>query len=350
LRYPNPAIITFIFSAVVVCLSLVSASSWAQAAVTQGNMPPAKPSAVSAASAKPASDEDWSTPLLTGSKLHVEDTVIGETDKFPEFTRQILRVQWRTGDPIDLYIMRPSGVEKPPVILYLYGYPSETDRFRDNRYGERVTRDGFVAVGFVSALTGHRYHDRPMKKWFVSELQESLAASAHDVQMVLNYLATRKDLDMGHVGMVATGSGATIAILAAAADPRIQAIDLLDPWGEWPDWMAKSGVIQENERPDYMKPEFLARVAPLDTLHWLPKLQSRKVRLQEVLDDTGAPPAARQKIEEALPSSAEEIKYKDTGALLKASSGGRFFDWIKEQVAPPKTAQSKEAASAAARK
>jgi hypothetical protein len=39
--------------------------------------------------------------------------------------------------------------------------------------------------GFVSALTGHRYHDRPMKEWFLSELQECLAV-AHDVQLVLN--------------------------------------------------------------------------------------------------------------------------------------------------------------------
>ena len=36
------------------------------------------------------------------------------------------------------------------------------------------------------------------------------------------------------------GSGAAIAILAAAIDPRLKALDLVDPWGDWPDWLAKS--------------------------------------------------------------------------------------------------------------
>src|SRR5208337_4932272 len=106
----------------------------------------------------------------------------------PQFTRQVLRVMWRPGDPIDLYIIKPVGVKKPPVILYLFDYPTENDHYRRNEFCRLLTKEGFAAVGFVPALTGQRYHDRPMKEWFVSELKESLAASAHDVQMVLNYL------------------------------------------------------------------------------------------------------------------------------------------------------------------
>jgi len=145
-----------------------------------------------------------------------------------------LQVQWRASDPIDLYVMKPKGVSKPPVILYLYGYPTDTDIFKNDDCDALVTRDGFAAVGFVSALTGHRYRNRPMKEWFLSELQESVATSAHDVQMVLNYLASRGDLDMNRVGMFAQGSGASIAILATAVDPRIKVLEALDPWGDWP--------------------------------------------------------------------------------------------------------------------
>ena len=67
----------------------------------------------------------------------------------------------------------------------MYGYPSDLDRFQKPELQELLTRDGVAAVGFLSALTGGRYHNRPMKQWFLSELQESLAVSAHDVQMVL---------------------------------------------------------------------------------------------------------------------------------------------------------------------
>ena len=183
--------------------------------------------------------EDWTSPALTGSHL-LPVRPLEFINDYPGYTQELLQVQWRSGDPIDLYVMKPKGVKKPPVILYLYGYPTDTDIFKRDDYQELVTRNGVAAVGFVSALTGHRYHDRPLKQWFLSELQECLATSAHDVQMVVNYLAARGDLDMERVGMFAQGSGASIAILASAADPRIKVLDVLDPWGDWPTWMATS--------------------------------------------------------------------------------------------------------------
>jgi hypothetical protein len=281
--------------------------------------------------------ESWSSLSLAGSDLRAAQPLLGEKDEFPDFTRELIQVQWRQGDPIDLYVIRPRGLkkvaEKPPVILYLYSYPSETKRFQDNGYCQRVTQDGFAAVGFVSALTGHRYHDRPMKKWFVSELPEALVTSVHDVQMILNYLSTRDDLDMSKVGMFGQGSGATIAILAATVEPRIKVLDLLDPWGDWDEWMAKSSLIPEAERADYLKPEFLKQVAPLDPVLWLPQLKSLPIRLQEVNDDPITPEVCRQRIEAAAPRSAEVARFGDTRALYNASGGGRLFQWIKQHVA-----------------
>jgi dienelactone hydrolase len=178
--------------------------------------------------------EDWTSPALGSGQLKAVQPLAGFVDDHPRYTVELLQVQWRASDPIDLYVMKPKGVSKPPVILYLYGYPTDTDIFKNDDCDALVTRDGFAAVGFVSALTGHRYRNRPMKEWFLSELQESVATSAHDVQMVLNYLASRGDLDMNRVGMFAQGSGASIAILATAVDPRIKVLEALDPWGDWP--------------------------------------------------------------------------------------------------------------------
>src|SRR5579872_3972884 len=172
--------------------------------------------------ASSATSEDLSSLSLTSSKLHPSPPLLGEKDNYPDFTRELLQVQWRSGDPLDLYVILPKGVKNPPVILYLYSYPSDTDTFRDQGFCKLVTRNGFAAIGFVSALTGHRYHDRPMREWFISELHESLVSSVHDVQMILNYAATRGDLDMNHVGMFGEGSGATIALLTATVEPRIK--------------------------------------------------------------------------------------------------------------------------------
>jgi hypothetical protein len=287
---------------------------------------------LSSDSLKPKMLEDWTTPLLKGSDLRATPPIVGEIDVQSGFTRELTRVQWRPADPIDLYIIKPAGVKKPPVILYLYSYPFENDRFLKSDFCRFLTQNGVAAVGFASALTGQRYHDVPMTEWFVSELAQSLATSAHDVQMIVNYLATRNDLDVAHVGMFGDGSGATIAILAASVDPRIQTLDLLDPWGDWPDWIAKSTLIPEKERPALLKPDFLTAAAPLDPIKWLPLLKTQKVRIQHVNSVTVTPAEARQKLEGAAPAHVQILRYNDTNAFLKTVSGGRGLDWIKDQL------------------
>ncbi len=275
--------------------------------------------------------EDWTSPALTSSHLMPTQPLEFIND-YPHYTMDLLRVQWRWGDPIDLYVIKPKGVKKPPVILYLYGYPTDTELFRREDYQELVTRNGVAAVGFVSALTGQRYHDRPLKQWFLSELQECLAASAHDVQMVLNYLSTRGDLDMDRVGMFAQGSGASIAILASAVDPRIKVLEALDPWGDWPAWMATSPFVPADERPQCVKPDFLKKVAALEPVDWLPKIQPRRFRLDDELFDTNTPKAAKEKLRAAVPAGSSVMLYKNMDEFKAAFEDGKNLQWIQLEL------------------
>jgi hypothetical protein len=144
--------------------------------------------------------------------------------------------------------------------------------------------------------------------------------------------------------MFGDGSGATIAILAAAADPRVKTLDLVDPWGDWPDWIAKSTRIPEKERSDFLKPEWLAGVAPLDPVKWLPDLKTQKVRIQFVKTVGITPFEAQQKMEAAAPANAQIVHYDDSAAFASSNSGGKGFDWIKHQMQPG-TVQQYRAAS-----
>ncbi|WP_158790373.1 S9 family peptidase [Granulicella sp. L60] len=291
--------------------------------------------ALDATSSQSVTHEPWDVLSTADMTLKPEPPIVGEKVSLPGFTRELLRVEWRKGDPIDLYVIRPVNVAHPPVVLYLYSFPSESERFLNNAFCRMLTKDGYAAVGFVSALTGPRYHDRPVKEWFISELQESLGTSVHDVQMVLNYLSTRGDLDMNRVGMFGQGSGGTIAILAGAADPRIKAIDVMDPWGDWPDFLAKSLIVPESERASYLKPEFLARVAPLDPVRWIPQLKTRPIRLQEALFNPLVPDSARKQIETAAPVGVELAQYRDTKEYSeKVSANGKMLDWLHTKLQP----------------
>ena len=275
--------------------------------------------------------EDWTSPAMSTSHLKPARPLEFVTDR-PRLTVELVRLQWRPADPIDVYVMKPKGIKKPPVIIYLYGYPTDTDIFRRDEYEDLVTKNGVAAVGFVSALTGHRYHDRPMKEWFLSELQQSLTTSAHDVQMVLNYLTSRGDLDMDRVGMFTQGSGASIAVLASAVDPRIKVLEALDPWGSWPTWLADSRFVPEDERADFMKPEFLKKVAPLDPVDWLPTIQAKKFRLDQELFDADTPPPARDKLRAAVPPGSRVETYKSMDEFKAAFEHGENLEWIQREL------------------
>ena len=282
--------------------------------------------------------EDYAKLTLEGSDLKAATPLAGGHEENADFVRDLYQVQWRAGDPIDLYIIRPAKVKNPPVVVYLYGFPTDSSRFLNAGYCRRVVHNGSAAVGFVSALTGDRATNRPMKQWFISELPQSLSMSVHDVQMVLNYLQTRNDLDLKHVGIFGEGSGGAIAVLAAAADPRIKAIDLIDPWGDWPNFLAKSTLIPESERPDYVKPAFLKKLETLEPTRYLPDLKDRSIRLQLVEEGKAAPDVpvvkAPDEIEQAMPTNAKVIHYKTNVDFYTATSGGRLFEWISNQLKP----------------
>lgn len=277
--------------------------------------------------------EDWSSLQIGTSKLIPEPPVASDVDVQARFTRQLVVVQWRPGDPIDLWIAKPKGVKNPPVVLYLYGYKEDTERFRDDAWCDRVTSGGVAAVGFVSALTTQRFHDRPMQQWFVSELQESLGSTVHDVKFILDYLASRGDMDMTRVGMFGQGSGGAIAVDAAAADPRIKAIDLLEPWGDWPHFLATSVIMQDDpdNKRKYSTPEFLKKVAPLDPVKWLPQL-TIPIRIQEVRDDAAVPMESKEALKRAAPKQTEVRRFESKMAMFQVERGGILFSWVKDRL------------------
>jgi cephalosporin-C deacetylase-like acetyl esterase len=295
--------------------------------------------------------ENWGVldDLKTGLQPPSVDAV--QRDEQPDYVRELIRVQWRHADPIDLWIIRPKVIGKVPGILYLYNYTDLGERFQDNGWCKRASADGFAAVGFTSALSTNRFHGRPMKQWFVSELQESLGGSVHDVQLILNYLAARGDMDMNHVGMFGMGSGATIAILAAHADPRIKALDLLDPWGDWPDWLKSSPVVPDTERPKYLSSQFLRSVAALDPLDYLPSLKTPSFRLQVTLSDPATPDIAKGRLAKAVPEQTRIVKYTNAEDLLKAWKTSGLSGWIKQQMRSqkPKEAAMRQEGSTNAR-
>jgi len=286
--------------------------------------------------------EDWTTIDLAKSGLPLTPPGAMPLDSVTlpgGCRRELLRLQWRPSDPIDLYVIRPASSSKLPVALFLYNYISDASVFQEERWCTRAVENGFAVAGFPSPLSWTRLHaPRPMKQWFVSELQESLATSTHDVQMVLNYLQSRNDLDLHRVAVFGQGSGGAIAILAAAADPRITVLDLMDPWGDWPDWLKYSAQVPEEERATYLKPEFLEKVSGLDPVDYLSQIKGKSIRIQQILADPVTPELAKDKIATAAgPANGIVNRYPTGAAEAEALGRNGILGWIGDQLHAPRT-------------
>lgn len=281
--------------------------------------------------------EDFSSLTLKGSAFFPLPPVLGQKDdnpKFP-FIRERWQMMWRPADSFDLFVCKPRGSSgKLPVILYLYTSPGTTDRFKSDDWCMTMTAEGFAAVGFLSAYTGARLDMRSPAATFFTDFQESLASSVHDVQLILDYLATREDLDMTRVGMYGQGSGGTIAILASSVDKRIRAVDALTPWGDWPSFFAQSRYVAADKRAKFLAPEFQAKIAALDPLKVLPKVQARSLRIDDVRKSGPMSDASQERMEAAAPPSSIIYQYGDPAALVPHASAGALFAWLKTELQP----------------
>src|SRR5580765_3192690 len=97
------------------------------------------PAALAQFSSPSPSAEDITSISLASSQLYPDPPELVEKDVEPEYISEWIKVQWRSDDPIYLYVVRPAKVPKPPVVIYLYDYPAETDIFRDSDWCEHVT-------------------------------------------------------------------------------------------------------------------------------------------------------------------------------------------------------------------
>ena len=301
------------------------------------NSPAAVPRSLYATANDNEYREDFSDLTLKGSAFFPLRPVLGQKDDSPllPFTRERWQLMWRPADPIDLYVCRPRvATDKLPVILYLYTSPSDTSRFNSDDWCMTMTSDGFAAVGFVSAYTGHRLEARPPTTTFFTNFQESLASTVHDVQMILDYLATRDDMDMNRVGMYGQGSGGTIAILASAVDKRIRALDVLTPWGDWPNFFASGQYSTADKRAKFQAPEFQSQIAPFDPVTLIPRVQARSVRIQDVRASGRVPDASQEKVEAAAPPTAIINQYGDMASLSANAPVGVLFGWLRAELQP----------------
>ena len=133
--------------------------------------------------------------------------------------------------------------------------------------------------------------------------------------------------------MFAQGSGASIAILVSGVDPSHESARNARSLGRFaPPWLATSPFVPEAERPDYLSPAFLKKMAPLDPLDWMPKIQAKQIRLDIELFDTVTPRTAREKLQTNVSQGSSVKSYKTIDDFKAAFNDGNNLEWIQREL------------------
>jgi hypothetical protein len=89
--------------------------------------------------------------------------------------------------------------------------------------------------------------------------------------------------------------------------------------------------IPEDERADYLKPEFIKKVAGLDPIDYIAQLRVKAVRIQQIKDDPVTPASSKNKVAAATPAPDVVVWYQDEEAHVAVWRTEGLSGWIRKQ-------------------
>jgi len=167
---------------------------------------------------------------------------------------------------------RVEGARPAILFLHWYGPPNPTSN-RTQFLPEAVELAG---DGVVSLLV-----DTPWtrERWFgqrdSAKDYEFTAQMARDIRRALDVLLAQPRVDAARVAVVGHDFGAMWGALAVAADPRVTHFVYAAGTSSFTDWYLYTPKREGAERE-----AFVAKLAPLDPINFLPKIAPRPVLLQ----------------------------------------------------------------------
>lgn len=133
-----------------------------------------------------------------------------------------LRVVFRNsrGQALAGVLLLPSGAGPHPVVVVCHGFGSSKDSPRNRTVADALRAARFAV--FLFDFTGHGESEGALE-------ESTLAQQVDDLGAALDILETLDEVDADRTGAVGASSGAAVALVRAAADPRIRALALRSP-------------------------------------------------------------------------------------------------------------------------
>ena len=239
-------------------------------------------------SISPVSDEAFAAMLLQFDQAHFEpvDVSISVIEQTPLWSAEEIVLTFAEAERTTLYIVSPRSHSKPlqPIV---YAPPANCCVLKlPNRAAlEQMQEAGFVVDGgralIIPIWSGsyQRFAPLPAEPRLLADRQrESALAWQRDMRIVLDYVATRSDIDSERAGFLGASIGAFGQAIVLAIEPRIKVAALMSggiPRFETPHPMAdivnyapriKIPVMMINGRMDHLLPYATAQQPLLELL------------------------------------------------------------------------------------
>lgn len=287
----------------------------------------------SAATGTPATSAEPSTsarptaatfdPSVLGAPGAAPQVVSGGTEMAGGVTTEDITFSSDAVAPTEAYLVRPSraGGGAAPAIVWFHWLESGSPTSNRTEFLEEA--HGLAKRGVVSLLVQGRFPwtERPTSS------AHDVAAVAADVRMLraaVDLVAARDDVDADRIALVGHDFGAMYASVVFDSDERPATLVMMAPTARWADWFLRYWAISD---PDT---DYLAAMAPLDPVTWLPAGDDRPILLQFASRDPYVPEAVAEAISDAAGASAETRTYDAEHELDEAARADRDAWLVRE--------------------
>jgi dienelactone hydrolase len=274
--------------------------------------------ALSQSAAPPALfDYDASRPLDVKETSRREDTGV--------LLRDITYATLGGGTNAATLIAPKTPAPRPaPAILFVhwYGPPAPTsNRTQFIPDGIALARQGVTSLLIDTPWSVPTYfRTRTREEDYTRSVQQ-----VKDLRRALDVLLAQPGIDKTRVAYVGHDFGAMYGTLAAAVDPRVTHFVFMAGTASFSDWFLY-GPKMEGEARD----RFIAQLAPLDPVKWVPKLRG-PVLMQFADNDEHVSTARRELLTAAAPKGADVRVYKAGHELSEESTRERLA-WLTKAL------------------
>ena len=147
-----------------------------------------------------------------------------------------------------------------------------------------------------------------------------------DLRRALDVLAGQPGVDRARFAYVGHDFGAMYGTIAAAVDPRVTHFVFMAGTASFTDWFLYGPKLEGEARET-----FIAELAPLDPVKWVPKLRG-PVLMQFADNDEHVSTARREQLAAAAPRGTDVRVYK-AGHELNDTATNERLAWLRQNLA-----------------